>query len=821
MSRVSTLLGLRSFSRARIVASAVVLLVLSAIGFLPLFGGPGYEHSLASGLLVPAAAAVTVAIELSSSAGSAPLQCVARGMFVGAWLAAIALLTALLHGMRAGMCDFWGGTVFFLLTAGAGAVMGGLWGAIVAEACRVKQWGRGASVLLALAGPLAGIVVSVGRFYASPMIFAYDPFFGFFSGTLYDTIIDVRTELWTYRAGSLATVAGVALVASALGRSARGTLVLVGAAPIHMESARARRTYPTVLRLALGASALTASAVVTAAGPALGHWQTAASIAAALGGVVRGSRCAIVYPDSLLAQQASLLLRDCEQELAADEERLGVRLDGKLTAYVFRDADQKRSLMGAAQTSIAKPWRREVYIQVSGFPHPILGHEIAHVVSGTFGRGPFRIAGAADGLWPNPGLIEGVAVATSPDDDDLTDAQWARAMLDLGLLPPVERLFSLGFLGENASKSYTVAGAFVRWVKERWGIGLVRAWYGGASIEGLTSENWNALNEQFLRSLRELAMPPEASAYAKARFERPSVWARKCPHVVDALNRQADRCRDEHRFARATSLYEDALARDDGDWHARFDKARIDVWYGTTVGGKGPASQGWKELDAIASDERAPRTWRDRAREALADVDLANGREELAGAAYRSLAADVLDEDVARTLEVKALAARDPAARRAILDLLVGSPGRPIDAAMGPFSVGAWAAETREPLAQYLAGKTLALHDEYARAAERLDGVDHAAFGGRAVGVDHAAFGERAVGVDHAAFGERAVTFALSDRVARELLRVRAICACALRDDAGLERVEAIVDGASSPFAGASGGRREWLRAFVTRCRSR
>ena len=793
MSRVSTLLGLRSFSRARIVASAVVLLVLSAIGFLPLFGGPGYEHSLASGLLVPAAAAVTVAIELSSSAGAAPLQCVGRGIFVGVWLATIALSTALLHGIRVGMCDFWGGTVFFLLTAASGAVMGGIWGAVVAEACRISGWGRGASVLLALAAPLAGIVVSLGRFYASPMIFAYDPFFGFFSGTLYDTIIDVRTELWTYRAGSLATVSGVALVASALGRSARGTLALVDTAPILVASGRARRSYPTALKLTLGAAALSASAAVTGAGPSLGHWQTAASIAAALGGVVRGSRCDIVYPDSLLAQQASLISRDCEQELVADEDRLGVRLDGKLTAYVFRDADQKRNLMGAAQTSIAKPWRREVYIQVAGFPHPILGHEIAHVVSGMFGRGPFRIAGAAEGLWPNPGLIEGVAVATSPDDDDLTDAQWARAMLDLGLLPPVERLFSLGFLGENASKSYTVAGAFVAWVIERWGIGVVRAWYGGASLEALTSESWTALTGQFLHSLRELAMPPEASAYATARFERPSVWARKCPHVVDALDRQADRCRDERRFARATSLYEDALARDGGDWHARFDRARIDVWYGSDGDGKGLASQGWKELDAIASDERAPRTWRDRAREVLADVDLANGREDLAATAYDDLAAHVVDEDLARTLEVKALAAKDPAARRAILDLLVGSPGRPIDAAIGPFSVGVWAAETREPLAEYLAGKTLALHDEYARAAEWLDRVDHAAFGGRAV----------------------------TDRVARELLRVRAICACALGDGAGLARVEAIVDGAQSPFAGASGGRREWLRAFVTRCRSR
>ena len=298
---------------------------------------------------------------------------------------------------------------------------------------------------------------------------------------------------------------------------------------------------------------------------------------------MQGSRCDVVYPDSLLPQQAALFLRDCEQELAADEKRLGAHLDGPLTAYVFRDVDQKRKLMGAAQTSMAKPWRREVYVQFIGFPHPILGHEVAHVVSGSFARGPFRIAGALGGLWPNPGLIEGAAVATSPDDDGLTDAQWARAMLDLGLLPPLERLFTLGFLGENASKSYTAAGAFVSWVIDRWGTGVVRAWYGGDSLESLTGEAREVMAEQFLASLRALPMPPEASAYAKARFERPSVWERRCPHVVDALDRDADRCRDDHRFSKAGALYEQALDRDPRDWHARFDKARIDAWFNGEV----------------------------------------------------------------------------------------------------------------------------------------------------------------------------------------------------------------------------------------------
>src|SRR5690606_32384781 len=142
----------------------------------------------------------------------------------------------------------------------------------------------------------------------------------------------------------------------------------------------------------------------------------------------------------------------------------------RITAYLFRNPGQKRRLMGAATTYIAKPWRNEVYVQEAGFPHPVLGHEIAHVIAGSFSRGPFRVGGALWGLRQHPGLVEGIAVAASPDeDDDLTPVEGSRAMLDLGILPRLERVFAFGFFAEPSAKSYTVAGAFVGFVHDEYG----------------------------------------------------------------------------------------------------------------------------------------------------------------------------------------------------------------------------------------------------------------------------------------------------------------------------------------------------------------
>lgn len=757
-------------SRAQRSAAAVVFVLTSVVGFVPLFGGPGYEQSVASGLIVPSAAAIATSLDVSADAAASPLGGVARGLLSGAVLAAIALFTALLHTLRVGSCDAAGGVLFFSLTAGAGALLGGVWGALVSEVSRFRRRRRLASVVLSLSGPLAGIVVSVGRFYATPMIFAYDPFFGYFSGALYDTVIDVRSELLVYRAGTAATIAGVALIAAALERTPRGALAF----------AWARGGGRAVACVVLGSAALVASLLLVLYGPEVGTWQTAATIARALGGRVAGRGCDVVYPDSVTADEAALLLRDCEENLALDEKRLGARMSGRLTEYVFADERQKRRLMGAAQTSIAKPWRREVYVQLEPYPHPLLGHEIAHVVAGSFAPGPMHVGG---GLWPNPGLIEGIAVATSPDDDELTDAQWARAMLDLGILPLPRDIFSLGFLGRNAPMSYTVAGAFVSWVSGRWGRAVVREWYGGGSIERLTGQGWSGLEDLFRSWLRTLRMPSQAMAYARARFARPSVWQRKCPHVVDALVGEADACRDERRFARALELYGSALSVDADDWRARFERATVQMF-----GPEAPA--GRSELARIAADDHAPKTWRDRALAAIADDDLAHDRIADAVSGYAAVAAQTLDENVARTLEVKMLAAPEPMARRAVVDLLLGrptGPPRPLDHAWtAAASLAEWAEATRAPLAEYLLGKNLSLHGDWTRAAGWLD---------------------------RALEGE-----APTVRIGRELLRTRAVCACAVGDRAAIARVRGRLDAPESPFADGPDGRRDWLSRLLARC---
>lgn len=623
---------------ARSIGAIVVALATLAVGFLPLFAGPGYEHAIACGLIVPMVTAIVAAnegfVDRHAVAGT-PFATVLRALETAVMYSAIALGTALLHGVRVGFCDPLGGIATYLLTAGVGALLAAAVGAtcaILFGHTRIRRRRRYAALVAGLA-PLATALVAGAFFYFTPAVFAFDPFVGFFSGTLYDEVVEAWRPLLTYRLGTVCTILAVVFASAGLSRSSKGRLA-VGQRPL----------------VTLGLLFALASTALIGFGNELGHRSTARSIRRVLGGSKQGARCEVVFPRATLERDADLLLRDCEEELAAVEKRLGFRGPEKLTAFFFKDAEQKRLLMGAADTFVAKPWRREVYLQVAPYPHPVLGHEIAHIVAGQVAPGPFHVAGRFHGLIPNPGLIEGIAVAGSPDRDELTPQQWARAMKELGLLPKLSRTFGGGFLAQNSSMAYTVAGSFVSHLLASGRADAVRAWYAGASFDSAFGMSFTAAEDAWLKSLDAAALPPETLAVARARFDRPAIWGRRCPHVVEKLRDEAEECRDDGDFARADQKFSKLLTLDEVDPSARMERAKL-------AGRRGDEPRMRAMFEELLGDARVSTTWRNRAREALGDDDLRHGRLDAARRFYDEARKEVLDDDWARTLDVKAFAA--------------------------------------------------------------------------------------------------------------------------------------------------------------------
>ena len=168
------------------------------------------------------------------------------------------------------------------------------------------------------------------------MIFGYDPFVGYFSGTLYDTVLTYDT-LATYRVGTASTILAVLSGAAMLER--REGRLAVGR-PVHRGH---------VVSFALF---LIASVSVTVSGPSLGHWHTRATIAEGLGGTLVGDRCDLVYARTLPRAEVVILHKECEAHIGELEAWWGERGPEKITAFVFESAEQKAEYMGASGTNI-------------------------------------------------------------------------------------------------------------------------------------------------------------------------------------------------------------------------------------------------------------------------------------------------------------------------------------------------------------------------------------------------------------------------------------------------------------------------------------
>jgi len=749
------------------VGVILAALVSVAFGFLPLFAGPGYEQALVAGIVLPSIAAICAALDLSKaegeegpvSAASRPL----RGLAYGLLIAFVAWIIAMLHGVRAQACAMGEGTLFFLLTAGTGIVLGGTWGGVASFFASGARRRKLAAVLFALSLPWASIALSVARYYDSPIIFAYDPFVGYFSGTLYDTIIDPGVQLYTHRLGSL----GWLLFA----------LTGLAGAEYHRRKLMPNRALPIAVRWMLAGLSATGAAIglfVFVRGENLGHRASTAFVVKSLGITKSGPRCDVVAPKTEPSEYVDLLLPDCETSLARVEKFMGARGPARITAFFFRDAAQKKRYMGAFNTYVAKPWRAQVYIQGTQYPHPVLGHELAHVVAGSFGHGPFRIAGTLGGFLPDPGLIEGIAEAASPHDDEVTDLAWSRAMLDLNLLPAPSRLFSLGFLADASQKSYTVAGAFIAFVGDRYGMEKVRRWYGGESLPSVLGKTMTELDAEFRAHLLTLTVSDETREHARARFERPGVFGRKCPHVVDALRKEADECKDSARYEEAIANYGRVLSQDENDFLSRLSRATLEQRYVSR-------SEGRAELERIAGGTRFSRPVRDRANEAIADGEYLEGEFESAARRYDTLAASSLDEDFARTVEVKREAALHSEMRPLVSAILFGEGRRQPNPTVYGIEIGK---APRTALTLYLEGRQLVTRGYHARAL--------------------------------ATFDELGKTPLPTRRLARETLRLEAVAACAERDRA---RVAKLTERArTDPSFSPDSGKKRGLLAYLDSC---
>lgn len=712
------------------------------------------------GLLVPPAAAIATALyafdersrttsnALSTAASTVALACLVPPFVILA-----------LAGLVRRWCEPEIGLAFFALGPGIGTWLAAYVGAAAGAAAPTRR----RAVLLAIAAPLGSLLYGLFRFYDTPAIYAYAHFVGYVPGTLYDPDIAIESPYLTLRAISLTGVFFFSRLLTVRDEHGRISLRMLRDEPL---------TLALLVVITLGAS------LAEWNGTALGHRSTTASIVAALGREVPGEHCIAVVPAELPREQAERLRDDCDFRVAEAARRLGVTQRAPIRAFFFRGVGEKRRLMGASGTYIAKPWRNEVYLQLAGWPHPVLFHEIVHVVAANVGRGPFRISGRLGGLIPSAGIIEGVAVAISWEErDGLTPHQWAHAMSELGQTPRIATTEGLRFLLEPASRAYTANGSFVRYLLDTRGAAIVRRLYLTGSYEEALGEPLGPVEDAWRAYLETVPVPDDALERARLRFERPAIFSQVCPHAVAALG-------DELAEALASGNEEEALAHCDAILEIDEGDARVMAQRVAILASRGRVDEAEEALSALLHAEPGtPITLL--ARDALAEAYWRRGQLDRARSLLETNASLPQTEDSARQIEVKLLALdAGGATGEALRDLLAPSRAHLTDGATMFEAIARLAAARDDGLADYLAARQLIARERFDLAAAHV---------------------------------ERALELGLpTTRLLREALRVQATALGALDDPRAMGLWTAIRDGAGDDLALAVRAE-DWRRRLTTR----
>jgi len=706
---------MRPTDKRRLAWGVVLTGTAVALAFVPLFDLAGYEFSFVFALLSSLAAAHLAASTVHDlRSARAPSERLAhearpwRGL-VAIWLSStvrlwgwllVPLAIISLNALRVRNCAYATGLLWWVMLPMLSAAMGAAAG--VGAGLVTRR--RAAASALAIACVLGSIGWAVWRFYAAPPIFAYDPFGGYFPGTLYDEEVAIEAPLLWSRAYQLAWLLALSTVAAALLDGERLRLSW-------------RRLRP---RLGLVAVALVAHALLFTSHRAQhGIFYTADDLARALGAEKRTAHFVLHFdPKGPFAKDIDLFAEDHELRWNQLEKLLGVAPEAPVHSFLFDSAERKHALMGAAHTFIAKPWRREIYLQADGWPHPVLMHELAHVFAGRFGDGVFGVA--RSGARINVGLIEGVAVAAAWQARPLTPDEAVKSMREARLEPPLRRVMSLDFLGLNASQAYNVAGSFCRWLLERHpprALGEVFHAAGSpAAWQAAYGRSFDELASEWSKYIDGVTVPERESEILRERLRRPSVFHKVCAHQLALLREEAQKKQAAGDPAGALQALETVCA-DDPDEPENL-AALADAADGA---GRAEAAADWARK--LLSHPKVTAPLKGRAHALLGDLALRKHALDEARAHYAEAGALPLDDAALRLTTVKIAATREPPGP--VADGLIGFLAPPVrgrDAALDLLALRELVAhDPSRPLFQYLYARQLEARGRFDDAGEALD----------------------------------------------------------------------------------------------------
>ena len=533
------------------VGFGVLALVLATV---PLFNILAFEFCASLTLLIAIAGAHVAMTEfqvmkrqpdaLTGLSHHVIWRCFLRALRSNASLLILPLTIILLNALRIKNCNFIEGFLFFIIlpaiscvTVSAAGIFFNVWIA--------KRW---LAYLAYLAFLILSCVPVITNLIFHPPVFAFHPILGYFPGPIYDFVISVTTTLLIAR--------GETLLWAILFLT-----ILIYTCEINRETdfvpkLRWRNLIQVSSKNSVWKIASLCLLFVTLLGfelysGKLGIRPSRKYIAETLGGYRETPHFEIFYSREL-EEEIDLFADDCEFRYTQLSDYLQTQNSRKVRAYLYASPEQKKRLIGAGNTYVEDPFGYGFHLNSQGFPHPVLKHELAHVLTADWS--PWKVS-------LNVGVHEGIAVAADWDEGRLTVHQWAKAMHHFNVAPPLSSVMGLGFWAQASSRSYLLAGSFIRFLVDTYGLDKLKHAFPTGNLSKGYMKDLSVLEGGWLKFLlNEVTLKDTEIAYAERRLKRGGIFEQVCAHEMAALQDKSWQAFYRKDFVSAVQTFQKMLS---------------------------------------------------------------------------------------------------------------------------------------------------------------------------------------------------------------------------------------------------------------------
>ena len=456
----------------------------------------------------------------------------------------VPLFIIIINAFRVKNCNFGEGLLFFLLlptlscfTTTAAGLFFSVW--------IQKRWIAYLTYLGFLFLSCFPVVINL---IFHPPVFAFHPVLGYFPGPIYDFIISITNTLLIARGQTLLwglLFLSLATIGCEISRSTGLIPRLKWHNFLQWRTTNSIWSITTVLLLILAVISLELLS------GKLGIRPTRNDIEHALGGYRETPHFEIYYATEL-ESEIDLFADDCEFRYKQLSEYLETENSRKIRAYLYVSPAQKKQLIGAGNTFVEDPFGYGFHLHTQGFPHPVLKHELAHVLTADWS--PWKVS-------LNVGVHEGIAVAADWDEGKLTVHQWAKAMRQLNVAPSLSSVMSIGFWKHAGSRSYLLAGSFIRFLVDRYGLDDLKRGFPFGNISKSYMKDLTTLEEEWVNYLvNEVQLDDRDKAYAELRLSRGGIFEQVCAHEMAALRNHAWKAYNRKDYATALNTFHKMLS---------------------------------------------------------------------------------------------------------------------------------------------------------------------------------------------------------------------------------------------------------------------